>query len=116
LLHLVSLSAIALATILLITPAAWHRVVERGRATERFYRLASALVLAALVPLALGLAGDLYLVAEKVTSSRSIAGWLSGGCIAVFSVLWFGVGLVRRWRSGASSPHRKCAKPAPPRS
>jgi hypothetical protein len=67
-LHLASLCAVALSTILLMTPAAWHRLVEHGEHTEGFHRFASAMLLAALVPLALGLCGDFYLVADKVTS------------------------------------------------
>src|SRR5271165_6297038 len=38
--HLASLSLIALSTVLLLTPAAYHRIVERGEETEHFYRVA----------------------------------------------------------------------------
>src|SRR5439155_233844 len=36
LVHLVSLGFVALATIVLMSPPAYHRIVERGRVTERF--------------------------------------------------------------------------------
>ena len=39
--HLASLSLMALSTILLMTPAAYHRIVEGGESTQRFLRFAS---------------------------------------------------------------------------
>src|SRR4051812_11948061 len=39
--HFVSLCCVGLAIILLMTPAAYHRIVERGEETERFYKFAS---------------------------------------------------------------------------
>jgi len=104
-LHFCSLSAVALSTIFLITPAAWHRLVERGEETERFHRFASAMVLAALVPLALGMCGDFYLVADRITASPTAAAILAAGLALVFFALWFGLGLVRRAASlGAPTP------------
>src|SRR5438105_9539434 len=42
--HLFSTCAIALAIIFLISPPAYHRIVEGGEDTERFHRYASAMV------------------------------------------------------------------------
>jgi hypothetical protein len=52
---------------LLIAPAAYHRIHEAGDDTERFHRVASRLMLAALVFLGPGMAGDLFLVIANVT-------------------------------------------------
>src|SRR5947209_10666573 len=41
LVHVGSLAAIALSIILLMTPAAYHRIVEEGEDTERFHRFAT---------------------------------------------------------------------------
>ena len=60
--HLVSLGFVALATIVLMAPAAYHRIVERGRDTERFHDFASRMLLAALALLGPGFCGDLYVV------------------------------------------------------
>lgn len=57
LLHLASTCCVALAVILLLTPAAYHRIVERGETTEHMHQFASAMVLAATIPLALGICG-----------------------------------------------------------
>lgn len=61
--HFASLSFIALAIILMMTPAAFHRLVEQGENTEHFHRFASRTLLASMVPLALGITGDYYVVA-----------------------------------------------------
>src|SRR5438128_1800697 len=73
-LHLVCLGFDALAIVLLIAPAAYHRIVHEGEDIEDVHRFASRMILAAMVPLALGLAGDLFIVTRKVTDSVSIAG------------------------------------------
>jgi len=52
--HLASLVLMALCVILLMTPAAYHRIVERGEATEHFHRVASLFVLAAMALCRLG--------------------------------------------------------------
>src|SRR5438045_3563449 len=49
LVHFGSLLATTMAIVLLIAPAAYHRLAEHGENTERFHRLASRLLLVALV-------------------------------------------------------------------
>ena len=88
--HLASLSMIALSVILLMTPAAYHRIVERGEETEHFHRFASRLLLAAMVPLALGLSGDFFIVTRKVTGATGLAVGLTALMLALFYGLWFG--------------------------
>ncbi len=61
--HTASLVAIALAVVLLIGPAAYHRVAANGEAREDVDRIGAWMVLGSLLPLALGLTGDLYVVA-----------------------------------------------------
>lgn len=94
--HLASLALIALSTVLLMTPAAYHRLVERGEETEHFYRLASGMVLAAMVPLPLGLCGDLFVVVRKVSTSDSLSLIAAAAMLAVFYGFWFGYTLYRR--------------------
>jgi len=88
--HLVSLGLIAFSTVLLMTPAAYHRIVEQGEETEHFHRFAGRTVLAAMTLLALGICGDLFVVVRKVSESAT-AGIASAilllvGCYG----LWFG--------------------------
>jgi hypothetical protein len=75
--HAASLFLVALAVILLMAPAAYHRIVYAGEDTEDMYRVGSAMVTMATVPLALGLAGDIYVVIAKIAGSPT-AGWLAG--------------------------------------
>lgn len=88
--HLASLGLMALAMILLMTPAAYHRVAEEGRDTEHFHRFASRIVLAATLPLAFGCAGDVYVVTQIVTHSGQSAWLVSLGAVVILLGLWFG--------------------------
>lgn len=94
--HLMSLGLIALTIVFLMTPAAYHRIVEQGEETEHFHRFASKMVVAALVPLALGLCGDVYVVVQKVTESQLVSVVAALVTLAIFWELWFGVTLYRR--------------------
>jgi hypothetical protein len=69
LLHLVAILLVALATGLVMTPAAYHRQVMRRAVSDAFLHLGSRLVSAALIPLGLGLSIDIFIVARLVTDS-----------------------------------------------
>ncbi len=94
--HLVSLALIAVSTILLMTPAAYHRIVEQGENTEHFHRFATRIVTLAMAPLALGIAGDVYVVVEKVLKSASSGVLCAALTAAAFCALWFGFTFYRR--------------------
>jgi Family of unknown function (DUF6328) len=97
--HTASLLLIAAAVILLMTPAPYHRIVYGGEDTEAFDRIATRLVLGAMVPLGLGLAGELYVVLAKIADARSA---VIAACVAAlaFLGLWFGYPLLARRSSG----------------
>ncbi len=107
--HLASLALVALATILLIAPAAYHRIVEKGEDTEHFHRTASALVLSALPPLALGVTGDFYVVARKIIGSQAGAIVAAGALFAFAAIMWFALSFIRAARE------RPAARPLRPR-
>ena len=94
--HLGCLGLNALAIVLLMTPAAYHRIVERGEETEHFHRFASKILVAALVPLALALAADVYVVVQKVSDSQLLSVVSALVILAIFWELWFGLTLYRR--------------------
>lgn len=109
LLHLVALSFVALTAILLMTPPAYHRLVEKGEETERFHRVATRFVVSSMVPLALGISVDFYVVLKKVTESARLSALFAAIVLATFYGLWFVFSLLRARRE----PHRKIiAKPA----
>ena len=96
--HLACLGLLAVTIVFLMAPAAVHRIVERGQDTERLHRFSSVMVLAAMVPLALGLAGDFYVVLAKVLDSPGVSIALAGVSLVFFFGLWFGLTLAIRSR------------------
>jgi hypothetical protein len=88
--HIGSLGLIALTTILLMTPAAFHRIAERGDDTRRFHQVASGLLVAAMITLPLGICGDLYVVVYKVTNSVATSITFATLALAFFYGTWFG--------------------------
>ena len=94
--HLISLCLIAVSIIILMTPAAYHRIVEKGEETEHFHRFASRTLLAALVPLAAAVCGDFFVVVWVVIDSETFALVCVGVMLVLFYGLWFG--LPSYWR------------------
>jgi len=94
--HIASLALIALTTILLMTPAAFHRIAEGGEDTERMHTVASALLMGAMITLPLGICGDVFVVIEKVTKSISISVTCAILALAFFYGTWFGFTTYRR--------------------
>jgi hypothetical protein len=94
--HLVSLCLIAVAVVLLMAPAAYHRIVEEGQDTEHFHRIASRMLIASMFPLGLGICGELFVVTRKVTESAMAALIFAGLMLLFFYGLWFGYTIYRR--------------------
>jgi len=88
--HFVTLLCTMMSTILLIAPAAYHRIAEGGEDTEHFLRVASRMLVAALVFLAPGLTGDLVLVVHRVWHTTTPGIVLAVGLLVIFYALWFG--------------------------
>lgn len=88
--HFACMVSIAISTVFLIAPAAYHRVALRGEDTEHFHQLIGRLLQAALFWLGLGLAGDFLIVIRKMTGSLSLATGLSALLLIFFYGLWFG--------------------------
>jgi hypothetical protein len=97
--HFGSLLATTISIVLLIAPAAYHRLVEQGQDTENFHLVASRLLLTALIFLAPGMAGDLMVVIRKVTNAPALSACLAALLLMGFYVLWFGVSF---WKRGSS--------------
>lgn len=91
LVHFVGLLLVSLAGIILIAPAAFHRLAENGHPTRRFYEYASHMVQLSLVPLGMGMSADFYVVVTKVSGSFELG--IGSACIVVITMfaLWWGV-------------------------
>ena len=67
-----------------------------GEDSERLHRFSTAMVLAALVPLGLGMVGDVYVVGAKVLGSETPAVCVAVASLVFFFGLWFGLTLAVR--------------------
>ena len=76
--------------------------VERGEDTPRLHTFASWMVLLAMVPLALGITSEFYVVLEKVLQSTPLALGIAAGALVLLFGLWFGLTLAVRL-AGAST-------------
>jgi hypothetical protein len=97
--HAVALCLIAANVVLLMTPAALHRLSFGGEDTRSFLRMGSALVIVAPIFLAGGIAAELYVVMQKVFDNQ---GWAVVSVIASFlllMLLWYGWPLILRRRA-----------------
>lgn len=101
--HAAGLLLVALSVILLITPAAYHRIVNRGEDTEDFYRCGSVLVLVATMPLALGICVEVFVVIAKIAEADWAGVTAAGAAFLAFAVLWYLYPLFERRRRSVSS-------------
>jgi hypothetical protein len=97
LIHLAATCCIAVAVVLLMAPAAFHRISYGGSNTEGFLRLGSALEIAAAVPLAIGIAADLYVAVSAAVGPPLAASVASAAAVVLF-VLWFAAPILARRR------------------
>lgn len=98
LIHGASLLSVALSVILLITPAALHRIVWSGEDSESFLRTGGRITGAALVPLALGMTGESYVVFTRISESWQIGVAAAGIVLLCLLALWFVWPLLKRER------------------
>jgi hypothetical protein len=110
LVHAVSLGLLALTIILLMAPAAYHRIVYAGEDTEEFHRTGSMLVTAATLPLALGLGCDIYVVIGKIFASSSVGAGVAIAATIGFIALWHLYPLAVRLRAGGGGSRHAGAR------
>jgi hypothetical protein len=93
--HFIALGAVLLAIMLLIAPAAVHRLGFGGQDAERMHEIGSNLISIALVPLATGIAIDVYVALAKVLPEPiPVAGGVAS--FGFLATLWYVVPLVIR--------------------
>ncbi|MGY2903649.1 hypothetical protein ACVWVY_002670 [Bradyrhizobium sp. URHC0002] len=72
-----------------MTPAALHRLAFHGEDNPQFFIIGSRLVIAAALPLALGISGDISVVVFKITESGSVSAAVGVAAAAVFLSAWY---------------------------
>jgi hypothetical protein len=95
-LHAVALCCIATSIILLMSPAAFHRIAYGGENTETFHRIGSGFVIASVVPLAAGITSDLYVSIARALDSAPLGAAVAGVVGLVLVGLWIVQPLVLR--------------------
>lgn len=88
-LHLVAMLATALAIGLIMTPAAYHRQTSPRQASDRFIKIASRLLLWAMVPLLTGICLDVYIIARLITNNEIASFILALVLLVWFATWWF---------------------------
>jgi hypothetical protein len=88
-LHAAALCCVALAIVLLMTPAALHRIGFHGEEMKSFLGMGSAFVMIAPLPLALGIAADIYVAVEKAVESSAMARAAGITAICILLFLWY---------------------------
>jgi hypothetical protein len=85
--YFVALAAAALATALLIAPAAQHRILFRQSDKEALLRRSNRSALAGLLALGVAICAALFLVVD-VVFNRTLA-WVTAGALALLLVWWW---------------------------
>jgi hypothetical protein len=99
--HGAALLLVALSIVLLMAPAAYHRIVYAGEDSEGFLRTGGRLVTVSTVPLALGLAADVHVVCTRIFRSDLAAGVAGLAVLALLVGLWHVLPWALRWRKPA---------------
>ena len=112
-LHLAAIVLVTLAIALVMTPAAYHRLCMPEGVSEGFILLASKLLLLSMVPLALGICLELFLIASIVLESVAVAGAIASLVALVFAGLWFALPRVHARRESGTNRSRGGRKLTP---
>ena len=74
---------------LMLTPAAYHRQVERRIVSERFVKMSSRLLTWSMVPFMIGIYLDTYLIGKIILNDMVPALVAGLGMFVVLADLWF---------------------------
>src|SRR5829696_6410856 len=94
-LKLGGLVLLVIAVGLLLSPGAYHRIVEEGEDTPALHRFTTLIMCVALLPFALGLGIDFFVATEK--TFNTVAGIGVGILATLFALFyWYGFEAIRR--------------------
>ncbi len=94
--HAAALGLVAINVILLMTPAALHRLSFDGENSATFLRMASAIVIVAPLFLAAGISAEMYVVIRKAFGNEAAAFIGAFTSFVGLIVLWYGIPLAVR--------------------
>ena len=88
-LHLIAIGLTVISIALTMTPAAYDRQTEDWRCSHKFVRIASTCITLGMIPLAISMALDLYVIALLITTDKITAISSGIGALILFTILWF---------------------------
>jgi hypothetical protein len=86
--HLVALLLIAGSAALVLAPAAYHRESQH-QVSVHFINISSRFIAVAMIPLALGISLDIYVVTKVITGDALWSGLVAVGISLIYFGLWF---------------------------
>jgi hypothetical protein len=86
--HYASILLTVIAVALVMTPAALHLQVDPRAVTERFIRSSSILLLLSIIPLAIGICLEIYLIGRIISRGFWLGFIAAIGCMLMFVLLW----------------------------
>jgi len=97
-LHLLAIFLVAVAVVLVMTPAAYSRQAHPKEISEGFIRTCTRLLLWSMIPLAIGICLEMYLIAEVILRSP-LSAVVAAVLFAVFVSFWFVLPRSHTWRN-----------------
>ncbi|HEX6567282.1 MAG TPA: DUF6328 family protein [Chthoniobacterales bacterium] len=88
-LHLGALALVATAVALIMTPASYHRIAEKGVVSRHFVEIGSRLLALAMLPLMLGVSADIFIVARLIIKDIRVCLALTVLMVILFVTLWY---------------------------
>jgi hypothetical protein len=98
-LHLISILLVVASIALVMAPAALHRQAEPHSVSDRFLHLSSRLLLWGMLPLAVGISLEFYLIGQLILHDETSALAMGIGVFVLFLVLWLLLPLRERYRN-----------------
>jgi hypothetical protein len=87
-LHLAAIVLVVLAVALVMAPAAIHRWTQQRAVSERFIWISSQLLFASMLPLAVALSLDIYLIGRIILGTGSASAAIAAVVLMVVLVFW----------------------------
>jgi hypothetical protein len=99
-LHLLAIVLVVLAVALVMAPAAIHRWTQQRAVSERFIWLSSQLLFASMLPLAVALSLDIYLIGRVILESGGLSAAIAALVLATVLVFWIALPWRERGKQG----------------
>ena len=97
-LHFFAILSTVVSIALVMAPAAIHRLVDPLSVSERFVRISTRLLLCSLIPLAVSICLELYLIGDLIMNSSVVGVVASVMALGLFLLLWVALPLMEQRR------------------